>query len=177
MKTLMSKRLVLRPVLMSDIPDISKMLADPDTMKYLFGGKPLSERDAEEFVRINFSFVEDEGAGMGTLVERRGGKIVGFAGLKLYTDLGGEDYELGFVISAGGRGYATEIGERQIEFGLGELKLGRVLALVHPENKKSLHILRDKLGMKMLRDIEATQNRGPRRVLYVGRSDGVKDQV
>lgn len=177
MKTLISKRLVLRPVLMTDIPDLSKMLGDPDMMKYLFGSKPLSERGAEEFIRSNFSFVEDEGPGMGTLVERRGGTIVGFAGLKLYTDLGSEDYELGFVISAEGQGYATEIGERQIEFGLDELKLRRVLALVHPENKKSLHILRDKLGMKMLRDIKSTQDRGPRHVLYVKRSDGTKGRV
>jgi ribosomal-protein-alanine N-acetyltransferase len=171
MKRLESERLILRPTRSSDIAALSEMLGDPKIMKYLFGGEPLTPEEAEKFIRASFSFEEDDGVGMGTLIEKHGQGIVGFAGLVKCSYLGEEDFELGFVIkgSVQKSGYATEIGKQQIEFGFGELNCQRLLALAHPENDISLHILKDKLGMRMMLEEIITNDRGPRRLLCLER--------
>jgi [ribosomal protein S5]-alanine N-acetyltransferase len=177
MKTLESERLILRPTQTSDIAALSEMLGDPKIMKYLFGGEPLAE--AENFIREHFSFEEDGGIGMGTLIRKRSEQIVGFAGLIKCLYLGEEDFELGFAIEglAQESGYATEIGRRQIEFGFGELNCQRLLALVHPENAISLHILKNKLRMKMIGKELETNDRGLRQVLCLERPDYLRHRI
>jgi ribosomal-protein-alanine N-acetyltransferase len=177
MKTLESKRLILRPTQASDIAALSKMLGDPKIMKYLFGGEPLAE--AANFIREHFSFKEDDGAGMGTLIEKHSREIVGFAGLIKCLYLGEEDFEFGFAIrgSVQGSGYATEIGKLQIEYGFEELNCQRLLALVHPENAVSLHILEDKLRMKIMREEVETKDRGIRHLLCLERSVYLRDHA
>jgi RimJ/RimL family protein N-acetyltransferase len=48
-----------------------------------------------------------------------------------------------------GRGYATEAVRALIDFGFGELKLGRMIATTEYENERSIAVMR-KLGMRIL---------------------------
>jgi len=93
---------------------------------------------------------------------------VGFAGLVPCSDLGERDYEIGFVLGHEfwGRGFATEIGRAQIEYGLNTLGCERLLAKVAPQNRASISVL-NKLGMEHHATIE-TKDRGIREV-YVTR--------
>ena len=110
------------------------------------------------------------GKKLGVLIERATAQVIGFAGLLQCDVLGGPDYELGFVLrrSAWGRGYATEIGRGQLEYGFGTLGLGRLLALVSPKNSASITVL-EKIGMKFHSTVVNDQ-RGDRQV-YVVQND------
>jgi len=82
--------------------------------------------------------------------------------------LGCKDYEIGFVLARKywGKGYASEIGIAQIEYGQ-DIGCERLLALVSPGNVASKSVLH-KIGMIHHSTIE-TETRGIRNI-YVTQS-------
>ena len=176
MKTLHSLRLTLRPVVPTDHIKLSEMLQDADITKHLFSGQ-LTAFEAETFIANHFLKEEDGSFGMGTLVQNTNGKFVGFAGLIPSEHPYQNDLELGFAIVKAARGnkYGKEIGKRQIVFGFEDLKLPRVLALVHPGNKESKHILEVNLEMKKIDTLEVPE-RGPRIVYSLEREAYLRNQ-
>lgn len=171
MKTLYSENLILRPVKRADIRDLSRILGDPVTTKYLFGGEPMSSDEAKDFIKSDFSSEENDAFGMGTVVETATERFVGFAGLIPSAYPGGEDLELGFAKASWvlRSKFGKEIGKRQIVFGFDELNCDRLLALVHPQNEHSIHILKENLRMKWIDKI-TTDKRGQRDVFCLERA-------
>jgi RimJ/RimL family protein N-acetyltransferase len=118
---------------------------------------------------------EEEATGMGALVTNQSTGLAGFAGLIPTDCLGAEDFELGFALFAWaeGRNYPAEIGLAQMQYAFDILKLPRILALAHPENGASLHVLRNKLQMEEISRWAGDMHRGPRIVFCRNRSDGL----
>ena len=125
---------------------MQRVFGDGEVMRYAFAGVPLSEDEAEGFMRSHFTF-GDSLTGIATLTERPAGDVIGFAGLFPCAALGVDDFEIGFVLArrAWGRGIATEIGEAQLAFGFERLNCSRLLGLAEPRNAASIHALK-KLG-------------------------------
>jgi ribosomal-protein-alanine N-acetyltransferase len=167
---LSTPRLILRAATESDIPVLQeRIFADSEVMRYAFAGVPMLGGDAEHFMRAHFTF-GDGLVGIATLTERSGGDVIGIAGLSPCGVLGGDDFEIGFVLArhAWGRGIATEVGEAQLAFGFDRLGCGRLLGLVEPRNAPSIHAL-EKLGMRYL-EHSADPKRG-RRSIYAINAD------
>jgi [ribosomal protein S5]-alanine N-acetyltransferase len=63
------------------------------------------------------------------------------------------DWEIGYVLKKEdwGKGFATEISKRMIDFGFLELKLNTVFATIDFENTASIHVA-EKSGMQKIRD-------------------------
>jgi RimJ/RimL family protein N-acetyltransferase len=123
------------------------VFSDADVMRFVLGGVALAEDQARSLFASAFDH-EGTGLKLGTLVERAGGDIIGFSGLMECSALGAKDYEIGFVLrrAAWGRGYATEIGQGQLEYGFNVVGCARLLAQVAPENRNSIATL-NKIGM------------------------------
>ena len=165
MELIATPRLVLRATVAADIAPLhERVFSDPEVIRYVFSGKPLSADESAKFVRERFNF-EGADVGLSTLAERGSGEVIGFAGLLACDALGREDLELGFVLArrAWGRGYATEIGRAQIAFGFTRLRRARLLALADPANEPSRNVI-VKLGMRHDRDV-VVEGRGAR-MLY-----------
>lgn len=145
------------------------VLSDASVMALALSGQPMSSSQSREFIDRRFDH-DGSGQGFGVLVERATGQVIGFAGLLPCDALGEPDHELGFVLrrSAWGRGYATEIGRGQLDYGFNGLGLTRLLALVSPANNASIAAL-GKIGMTFHSAIDDAQ-RGDRHV-YVARPD------
>jgi ribosomal-protein-alanine N-acetyltransferase len=160
-------RLILRTTSERDIDALhEKVFSDADVTRFVFSGRTFSWQDSAKFIREQFNFSGDD-VGLSSLVEKGSGEVIGFSGLRPCTALGGNDLELGFVLakSAWGKGYASEIGKAQIEFGLGHLGRTRLLALVHPANTRSINVI-VKLGMRHRADTPV-EGRGDRRVYSI----------
>jgi len=160
-------RLTLRTTSEGDIDALhERVFSDADVIRFVFPGKTLSWQDSAKFVREQFNFSGAD-VGLSTLVERGSGEVIGFSGLRPCPALGENDLELGFVLAkcAWGRGYASEIGRAQIEWGLGHLGRTRLLALVHPANARSINVI-VKLGMRHRVDAPFDE-RGDRRVYCI----------
>jgi RimJ/RimL family protein N-acetyltransferase len=144
----------------------ARVLSDADVMRFVFRGGALSRADAAAFFQSEFDHA-GSGRGLGTLVEKPSGEIVGFAGLIPCKALGSEDHEFGFVLARrfSGKGYATEIGRGQIDYGFGVLGCRRLLALVSPANAASIATVL-KLGMRHHSNVSSAE-RGERRVYVI----------
>jgi ribosomal-protein-alanine N-acetyltransferase len=150
---LSTRRLILRAATENDIPVLQeRVFGDGEVMRYAFAGVPMTGGEAGHFMRAHFTFGESL-IGIATLTEKPGGDVIGMAGLSPCGALGGDDFEIGFVLArhVWGRGIATEIGEAQLAFGFDRLGCGRLLGLVEPRNAPSIHAL-EKLGMRYLRE-------------------------
>ena len=162
-------RLVLRSVGDADFgPLYDLVFSDPEVMLHAFKGGTLSEENATDF--FNNSFDHDgNGKQLGVLTLRNSGKIIGFCGLLECSILGRSiagkpDYEIGFVLGRDfwGRGYATEIGIAQIEYGFDRAGCDRLLGVVTSKNEASRSAL-IKIGMSHHSTVD-TEQRGLREV-------------
>jgi RimJ/RimL family protein N-acetyltransferase len=153
---LTTPRLILRTATEQDIPVMqARILGDPEVMRYVFQGVPMTLERAERVMRKFFTFDGVTGVtGISVLADRPTGEIIGFAGLVPCEVLSEADFEIGFVLArdAWGRGFATEIGEAQLAFGFEQLGCRRLLGLVDPRNAPSIHVLQ-KLGLQYLKDV------------------------
>ncbi len=169
-RALHSERLTLRGYRSGDLPALVELFGNPAAARHLFGGHPLGEDETKKFIEQEFTF-GTQPIGLGSLVDTRSQVVVGFAGILPCGYLAEEDLEFGFALveNAWGKGYATEIGRRQVQYGFEDLRKSRLLALAHPENGASLRVL-EKLGMTKKTRIEM-QDRGPREVYVMTRTE------
>jgi ribosomal-protein-alanine N-acetyltransferase len=151
---IVTDRLLLRSALPQDFePLFMQVFSDAQVVQHL-GGQVLARERARAFFGEAFDH-DGSGQKIGVLVERHGDAVLGYAGLKPFDALGEDDLELGFVLrtAAWGRGYATEIGQAQLEYGFRTTGRPRLVAQVRPSNQGSANALR-KIGMRFLGDYE-----------------------
>ena len=145
--------------------------ADPDVTRHLGGPR---DRDwlrgvFEETACAPFADRYD----LWPVVEKETGKVVGHCGL-LEKDVEGEaEIELTYVFSrsAWGKGYATEIGRALRDHAFDKLRIGRLIALIEPENVVSECVAR-KIGMRF--DREVIRPGGALRKVYVVEAANVR---
>jgi RimJ/RimL family protein N-acetyltransferase len=164
--TIETKRLILRELRDSDMQPLMEMLSAPLVMRWLFGTGPMTDDEARRFINENFTFGKQD-YGLGVLCTRETKYFVGFSGLLPCRYLYEDDFELGFALQEDSweKGYATEIGAAQIEYGFKNFDVRRLLGLAHPRNTASLHTL-EKIGMKLFKTIH-TEERGPRCIYII----------
>ena len=140
-----SERLTLREFHPNDAPFLFALNKDVEVMRFT-GDVPFgSIEEAKEFIQ-SYSHYRDVGYGRWLVEDYITGEQIGWCGLKFHPEKNYTD--LGFRIkrAAWNKGYATESGQRCIdfarEFGLKQL-VGRSMV----ENLPSIHMLK-KLGFK-----------------------------
>ena len=167
MDIIATSRLVLRSACDSDLGPLHDIVfSDAEVMAQAFSGKPLGKSESASFFATSFDH-DGNGKQLGVLTLKSTETIIGFAGLLECPALGQKDYEIGFILGRDywGYGYATEIGQAQIEYGLELSGCNRLLAFVAPENQASISALL-KIGMIHHSTIE-TKDRGTREIYIV----------
>ena len=166
--TLTTERLLLRSALPQDFEQLfSGIFADEEVMRHL-SGVPLEAEKAQKLFADAFDH-EGTGRKLGVLVERASLAVIGYAGLMECTALGEQDFELGFVLKrkVWGKGYATEMGRAQLEYGFKQTDRPRLLAQVRPANDASASALQ-KIGMVFHSEYERA-SRGTWHIYLCGR--------
>ena len=164
-------RLILRRQQASDVTPLVDLWADPDVTRYLGGPR---DRDwlrgvFEETAEAPFAEQYD----LWPVVEKATGKVVGHCGLLEKEVEGKTEIELTYVFarSAWGKGYATEIGRALRDYAFEALGIGRLIALIEPENVASERVAR-KVGMRFDRQVERPG--GALRKVYVVEAANVR---
>lgn len=168
-----SERLVLRSASDDDLDTLYKIVfSDPEVMRHAFYGKVFNPQEAADFFQGNFDF-DGSGTQAGVLELRETGEVIGFAGLLPTSVLGENDHEIGFVLGHDywRKGYATEIGLAQIQYGFKVIKSDRLLGLALPENEASKLALM-KIGM--VYDTTVTLEKRGKREVYIIRNPAMK---
>jgi RimJ/RimL family protein N-acetyltransferase len=144
---LRTPRLELRPFTDADLPVAHRIYSDPEVMRYVGRGPVRSEHETRAMLAAYAAHQAAHGYSFLAVVERASGALIGDAGLFLSQRIGPE-VEVGYTLArrAWGRGYATEAARACLDAAFGPLDLDEVIALVAPDNARSLRVVAQ-LGM------------------------------
>lgn len=150
MSVLKTERLVLREFTLEDAKFILELLNEPGFLRYIGDKGVRNLQDARNYLTQGpiDSYVHN-GFGL-YAVALLDGTLTGMCGLVSRPGL--EDPDIGFAFLArhSGQGFAIEAARAVYEHGVNVLKLRRILAIVTPENARSIGVLQ-KLGLKFER--------------------------
>jgi RimJ/RimL family protein N-acetyltransferase len=144
---LRTDRLVMRPVRDADLADLIALQADPTVLRW-FG--PATREELAEWIAGARRSWEERGHGRAVTFSRDDGAFLGRGGLRHWPQF--DEVEVGWTLTAAarGRGIATEAGRAWLEWGLRELDVPYITAMIDPGNTASIAVA-ERLGMEPLR--------------------------
>lgn len=142
MKTLYTKRLILRPFEIEDLEDFYDYAKNPNVGP-LAGWQ--AHTDKVQTAKILIRFIESDE--VLAIVERESGKVIGSIGLHNRSNTGDRVKSLGYVLSedSWGKGYMTEAAREVVRYGFMEMGLEMISVAHFDFNARSKRVI-DKLG-------------------------------
>lgn len=153
-------RLRLRPLAETDLEFELELLTDPKVTRYIFENATADQ--VTQWMPTIVRRCAHGCIGMWCVIDKATDKMLGNALLlplpideadtnwNLVTgdELPDGEIEVGYLLkpSAWGKGYATEVCKRLLRFGFEDAPLPEIVAVTHPDNTASQHVLR-KAGM------------------------------
>ena len=153
MAILETHRLMLRPFREDDVDLMAELFANPDFMRFSLG--VFTKR--EQTVAFIEKVIGWDRAGIPSqfaIVQHGENDLVGYCGFFHHPEHGIEDIEIGYRLHPAywNRGLITEGARAVRDHGFRDLKLSRVISLIHPANIQSRRVA-EKNGMTVEREI------------------------
>ena len=151
--TLLTERLVLRPLEESDLDAYTEMLGTPELRRAFHLAGPPSRREAWLGMAQWRGQWELRGSGQFAVEERASGRFVGRAGLHRPEQDDWPGLEVGWALHPNwwGRGYATEAGAASLAYAFDVMGVAEVFSVILPENLPSQAMAR-RLGLALVRE-------------------------
>jgi len=149
--TIETARVYLRPFTADDLDAFALVCGDPDVMRYIGNGKPLSREQTQ--ARLN-SIIEHQsrhGFAVWAAIDNASGVLMGYCGLQFLDNT--PEIEVGYRLAKSfwGGGLATEAARASVRYGFEELGLDRIVAVVQPGNLASQRVV-GKAGLSFVKD-------------------------
>lgn len=144
---ILSERLVLRELNLTDAPFILELLNDGDFHRYIGDRGLRTLSDAEDYIQQGpaVSYAQ-HGHGLYLVMRREDEAKIGICGLIKRDTLPCEDIGYAFLPAYRGQGYGVEAAQAALQDGRERLGIERVIAIVTPGNERSVGLLA-KLGL------------------------------
>ena len=136
-----SERLLCRRWVADDFEPLYALYSDPESMRYVGNGQPISKAQCEEWFTVTKANYAKRGYGMFALVHLESGQVVGFAGLVHPGGQAEPEVKYAFLRSYWGMGFASEVVPRLLAYGAAQHGLHRIVATVAPGNVASQRVL------------------------------------
>lgn len=142
-----TERLIFRHYIEKDKQDFIELFTDAAVMKHV-GDGVMTEAQAEAFWKKLFEKLYTQNFNIWAVFAKKDSHYIGHTGI-YPRPTREEDWEFVYFLNRKnwGKGYATEIARRVIEFGFEELNLPQVFATVDDDHLASIRVL-EKAGMK-----------------------------
>lgn len=162
MEILSTTRLTLRTWNLNDVPRAHSIWGDPEVMKYVDGGKPLSAEDIKRAIEAGIRHQTAFGFQHWAVIDNQSQNLVGSCGFNKSEGLNQIEMVFHFSKPSWGRGFATEAAKGCIDFALAKIHPNKIIAGCHPENKASMRVL-EKVGFQFVGNkwFEDTQREEP----------------
>jgi len=152
MKVLETERLVVRRFSAEDLDELSSIAADPEVMRYVGDGRPITREQARTWIERSLENYALRGFGsFAVALKEDEGRLIGYCGLVNASAEGEAEIIYGFAKAYWGRGFARELAGPLIAFGFGPCGLRRIVATIDPENAPSIRIV-ERWGMKLVEE-------------------------
>jgi RimJ/RimL family protein N-acetyltransferase len=141
-------RLRLRPFRESDLDDLDRLNSNPDVMRYIGAGSPLSRQDSWRQLALFLGHQELRGYSVLAIEERATGLFLGRSGP--WFPLGWPMLEVGWLVDPRrqGEGIATEAGRASLDWCFDHLPIEQACSIIDPANIASVRVA-DKLGGRL----------------------------
>ena len=151
MQTVETTRLILRPFASDDLDGLAAINRDPQVIRFIGDGTPQSKEKTATRLNGYLEHGRRHAFGFWTAVEKTTRDMVGFCGLQFLENTA--EVEVGYRLArrVWGMGLATEAAVASLRYGFYELKLDRIVAVVHPENVASQRVV-EKIGLTYEKD-------------------------
>lgn len=142
-------RLRLRMFAPDDLDELSLIAADPEVMRYIGEGHPLTREETLYNLTNIIETFHRRGFGRWALSDKANGALVGYGGFAFKSEATG--VEIVYMLSRPywGRGLALEVGRACLRYGFEEMGLSSILGCTRPGNSRSRRVL-ERLGFKFL---------------------------
>ena len=151
--TLVTERLILRPLSLDDLDDLAALHAEESFWHYPFG-RGWSRDETESFLERTIERYSDPGIAVSAVVIADTGELTGWAGLSIPSFLPEilPAVEVGWRLGERyrGHGLATEAGQAWVRYGFEELGLSAIVSIYEPDNVASGAVMR-RLGFTLER--------------------------
>jgi RimJ/RimL family protein N-acetyltransferase len=151
---LATERLILRPLAMDDLDELSFLHAEESFWHYPFG-RGWSQGETESFLERIGELYENDSLAVAAVVVADTEELAGWAGLAIPTFLPEilPAVEVGWRLGTqfGGKGFATEAGGSWIRYGFEVLQLNSIVSIDEPANVASGAVM-DRLGFRLERE-------------------------
>jgi len=140
-------RLEVRPYRLEDAEDVFDLYGDPEAVVFIGNQVEESMETLREAIqRFINRYEERDGLGFWAVVEKASGKVIGSIILRPLP--GHPEIEIGwhFARRVWGKGLAFEAARGCLQYGRERYGFRRIVAVIHPENARSLALAR-RLGM------------------------------
>jgi ribosomal-protein-alanine N-acetyltransferase len=146
-----TSRLRFRMFEPGDLDAMSEITRDPEVMRYIGHGHPLTREETRANLANIVSAFRRRGFGRWALVLKETGALVGYCGLSAGNEEVG--VELAYMLARGvwGRGLALEAGRACLRYGFERLGFNSIAGLTLHDNRRSRRVL-ERLGMTFVRD-------------------------
>lgn len=150
--TIHAQQLSLVPLQPADAGILHRIYQSDGVLRYFPNPQPPPLEKVESFVFSQQKHWEQFGYGNWGILLTGETQIIGWAGLQYLPEL--KETEVGFLLDRPfwGKGLATEAAHNSLKFGFENFDLDHMIALVHPENIASRHVI-EKCGLVYLETI------------------------
>lgn len=146
--TLLTPRLTLRPVRMSDAADLYEYSRDPEVARHVLWDAHRSIHQTRAYIRYLLRQYRNAAPSTFAIALRDTGKVVGTIGF-MWVQPDNRSAEVGYSLSRAfwNQGYMSEALRAVVDFGFGQLGLNRIEAQHECDNPASGHVMRN-AGMR-----------------------------
>lgn len=150
-----TERLILRPVLDTDVDGMFELDSNPEVHKYL-GNKPITTKSqAKEAINYLLKQYKERGIARWAVIHKETNEFMGWSGIKYLSEseqMNGfhHVYELGyrFIPKFWGKGYATESAQAWVDYMFNATDVKSLYAAADIPNKGSVNVLQ-KVGFNI----------------------------
>jgi [ribosomal protein S5]-alanine N-acetyltransferase len=142
-----TQRLILKPILESELDTFHKILVDPYVRKYLCDDRILPLQQVEEMLKQSQKHFEEERFGLWFIRIKGESEAIGFVGLWYFFEEKQPQLAYALLPKALKKGYATEAASKILEYCFDELGYEYLLASCDRPNLESQKVA-ERLGMR-----------------------------
>ena len=149
-----TERLHLLPWETRDWRAYRPIVTDPEVMRFITFGRPLSDEEIHAFVARQVNGFAERGFCLWKLIRKSDSAMIGFCGIQPLVVAGVPEIEIGWRLARDSwrQGYASEAARASLRDGAARCNLDRIVAIALPENVASRGVM-EKIGMAYERNI------------------------
>jgi len=152
-----TERLILRRLTLDDAAFIHELVNDPDWLRYIGDKGVRTLEDARGYLEKGpIDMYARLGFGLFRVEQRSDGAVIGLCGLIKRDTLDDVDIGFAFLPAYRAQGYAREAAQATLDYARDVLHLGRIVAIVSPNNRDSAKLL-EKVGLREERRLEIAE--------------------